>query len=112
MALIFWSSYVMGTISPPVAGTRRFPGKLYLALGICLVFLGPVLYMVQIWARILRAPWYAPALATAGVALLLLAVLRKVTVWRIAALALCIALAGLEWHFLVSLSKLRSEERR
>jgi hypothetical protein len=90
----------VGTTSPPVAG------KLYLGLGIGLLFLGPILYMVQIWARLLRVPWYAPALATIGAALLLVAVLRRPTVWRILALALGVLLVVGQWHFLLSKSKL------
>jgi hypothetical protein len=96
----------VGTTSPLAAGARRFPGRLYLWLGIGLVVLGPVLYMVQLRAKLLNAPWYAPALATAGGALVLFALLRRVTAWRIAALALCGLLASAEWYFLVSLSKL------
>lgn len=95
----------MGTTSPPVAGSRRFSGKRYLALGIGLALLGPVLYMVQVRARLLSVPWYAPVLATAGVALVLFAVLRRPTVWRLAALALAGLLAGFQWYFLLSLSK-------
>jgi len=75
-------------------------------LGIGLVLLGPVLCVVQFWAKILRVPWYMPVLATAGVVLLLMAVLRRPTVWRIAALALTALLACGEWYSLVSLSKL------
>jgi len=70
------------------------------------VLLGPFLYVLQLRAKQLSAPWYAPALATAGVALLLLALLRRRTVWRIAALALCGLLAGGEWYILLALSKL------
>jgi hypothetical protein len=96
----------VATISPPVAGTGRSAGRLYLWLGIALVLLGPILYMAQLQAKILKAPWYVPALATAGVALILLSLGRRVTVSRIAALALCGLLAGAEWYFLLALSKL------
>jgi hypothetical protein len=96
----------VGTASPPVAGSRRFPGKLYLGIGIGLVFLGPVLCVAQFSARIMRVPWYLPVLATAGAALVLLAVLRRPTIWRIIALALAALLGSAEWYFIVSLSKL------
>jgi hypothetical protein len=95
----------MGTISPPVVTVRQFPGRLYLWLGIGLVFLGPVLYLVQLRTKVLSVPWYVPVLATVGVALIFLAVLRKPNIWRITAVVLCALPAGAEWYFLLSLSK-------
>jgi hypothetical protein len=95
----------MQTLSPPAAGVRRYPGKLYLWLGIVLALLGPVLYMIQLQAKFLGVPWYAPALATVGVVLVLLALLRRLTVWRVAGLVLCGLLAGAQWYFLLVLSK-------
>lgn len=83
-----------------------FPGKLYLWLGIVLVLMGPILYIVQLWLKLLRVPWYLPALATAGVGLLLLAFVWRPTVWRIAALVLCALLTAAESYFLVSFTKL------
>jgi hypothetical protein len=76
-------------------------------LGIGVVLLGPILYVAQVlWAKLLWMPWYVPALAAAGVALLLLAVLRRPTAWRIAALVLFGLLAGAEGYFFLGLSKL------
>jgi hypothetical protein len=95
----------MGTASPPVAEARRISGKPELWSGIGLVLLGPAVYAVQLWAKILSVPWHVPALATAGLVLVLVAMLRRPTVWRIAALALCGLLTGAEWYFLLSLSK-------
>jgi hypothetical protein len=83
----------------------RYPGRLWLLLGIGLVVLGPVLYAIQFRAKLLSVPWYMPALATAGVALFLLALLRRPTVWRGAVLLLGGLVAGAEWYFLVSLTK-------
>ncbi len=102
----FWSAYAVVTTSPPAAGTRQSSAKLYLAIGIGLVVLGPVLFMAQFSAKIMRVPWYLPALATVGAALLLLAVVRRPTVWRILALVLATLLGSAEWYFIVSLSKL------
>jgi hypothetical protein len=106
MAVFFWSAFPVAITSPPAAGVRRFPGRLYLWLGIALVVLGPVLSFIQLQAKILKTPWYVPSLATIGVALLLLSLARKVTVSRSIALILCGLLMGAEWYFLVSLSKL------
>src|SRR5439155_2098873 len=96
----------MGTLSPPATDTRHSLGRPYLWLGPILVVLGPILYTLQIRAKVLSVPWYASTLATVGVALVLLALLRKRTVWRFALFALCSLLAAGEWYFLLSLSKL------
>ena len=95
----------MVTTAPPAAAVRRSPGKLYVALGILLVLLGPLLYFVQLYEKILRTPWYAPALAAVGVALLLLAIVRRFTVWRLIALVVFGLFAGLQWFFLLSVAK-------
>ena len=95
----------MDTISPPVPRVRPVPGKLYLGLGIVLVLSGPLLYTLQIQAKLLSVPWYALLLASVGVVLLLLAVLRRPTVWRLAALVLGGLLAGAQGYFLLVLSK-------
>jgi len=94
----------VATTSSPAVGTRRFPAKLLLGLGIVLVLLGPALYVVQLRAKILTVPWYALAVGTAGVALLLLAALRRPSVWRIGALAVAGLVTGAEWYFVLSLS--------
>jgi hypothetical protein len=65
-----------------------------------------VAYAFQVNAGVLRTPWYAPALDTVGMALILVALLRRVSVWRIAALLLIGALTAGEWWFLLSYSKL------
>jgi FtsH-binding integral membrane protein len=93
------------TTSAPVAESRRFSGKVWLALGIGLLLLGPALYVIQFQAKVLTVPWYAPALATVGVVMLLLAVLERPTVWRIAALTLVGLLTAAEWYILVWLSR-------
>src|SRR5437016_4672060 len=91
----FLSEYhSVGTMSPPLASTKRSAGRLYLWLGVALVVLGPVVYMIQLQAKMLKVPWYAPTLATLGVALVLFSLARKVTISRIAALAVCGLLAG------------------
>jgi uncharacterized membrane protein YhhN len=74
----------------------------YLWLGIVLVLLCPVLYLIQLKAEILKTPWYALALLAMGVALLLVAVLRRPSVWRIVLFVLFGLFAGLQGHFLLS----------
>jgi FtsH-binding integral membrane protein len=95
----------VGTTSAPIADTQQGSGKAYLWFGVGLVLLGPMLWMVQLRAKLFVVPWYVLALAAAGVVLLLLAVLRRHSIWRIVALVLCGALAASEGYFLLSLSK-------
>jgi hypothetical protein len=96
----------MATTSPPVSTVRKSSGRLYLALGILLVLVGPILWMVQVFVKhLFWTPWYAPALATAGVVLVLFAVIRRPNVWRILALVVCCVPAAAYWYFLLSMAK-------
>jgi hypothetical protein len=95
----------MAITSPPETSVRKSSGRLYLALGIVLVLVGPILWMVQVQAKHFWTPWYVPALATAGVALALLAVLRRPNVLRIVVLLLCCLPAAGYWYFLLSMAK-------
>jgi hypothetical protein len=97
----------MGTLSISTATPRRPTGRLYVALGVAVALLGPALYVWQILgARWLRDPWYVPVSATLGVALLLVALGRARSVWRILALVLVGLLAAGEWYFLLVLARL------
>ncbi len=96
----------MATTLSPATDLRQSSGRGYLWLGIGLVLLGPVLFIAQLQAKVLNTPWYALALATVGVALLLFAAIRKVTIWRIVALLLFGLLAAGQWYFVVVESKL------
>jgi hypothetical protein len=65
--------------------------------------LGLVLYVLQITAaKMLATPWYTPILGTVGVGLLVLALFRARTIWRILAVVIFGLLVGGEWHFLLS----------
>jgi len=61
---------------------------------------GLAIYVALYNIRVLVAPWYAPILASVGVALLLLALVRGRTIWRWAALVLFTLFAAAQW-FLV-----------
>ena len=90
----------------PAAGKgagQRSSGRLYLGLGILLALLGPLLYAVQIRAKVFTVPWYVPILGTVGVLLLLAALVQRRTGWRIAGLLLIGLLAGFEWFVIISL---------
>ena len=94
----------------PMQPTRLWPtsgGRTLLWLGVACAVLGPVLYAVQLQAAHRTGdPWYAPALATLGVGLVLLSLRQRPTVWRGLALVPVAALAGLQWWFLLSYARL------
>lgn len=96
----------MATTSATPVTVRQSTGRLYLWLGIGLALLGPVLYLLQVQLRLLTVPWYAPLMATLGVAMVLFALARRWSWWRLLGLVFCGLLAGAEWYFLLSLSKL------
>jgi hypothetical protein len=83
------------------AAPRRFPGRLFLALGLGFAALGVIGYIVQIATRHLSAPWYLPCLATLGVILLAVSLWQARTVWRVLALLLVLLIAGAAWAFLL-----------
>jgi hypothetical protein len=71
-------------------------------LGIACAFLGPFLYAAQLGAAARTdTPWYAPVLATIGLALTIVALRRRPTVWRGIAIVFVAAFAVLQWWFLV-----------
>ena len=92
----------MRTTPNPVEALRRSSGRLYVWLGIALVLLGPALYLIQVWAKILIVPWYAPLCATVGFGLLTLALVRARTIWRVLLVMLFGLLTAFLWFFVVS----------
>src|SRR5262249_51941753 len=80
---------------------RRPSGRLFLVLGLALAVLGVIGYAVQLSMHRLIAPWYLPISATLGAALLLVALWKGRTVWRVLALLLMVLLAGVEWMTLM-----------
>jgi hypothetical protein len=87
----------------PPPDARRHPGRLYLVLGVLAPLAGLAIYAAQLRARALSTPWYAPILATAGVALVVLALVRSRSVWRWTAAVLLTLFATAEWVFLAVL---------
>jgi hypothetical protein len=70
----------MGTTStsPPLEMQERgLRGRLWFRLGIALAVLGPLVYFLQIRARLLTIPWYLPPLAVLAVVLCLLALVQR-----------------------------------
>jgi hypothetical protein len=95
----------MSTTSPPIAPPKS-GGRLLLWVGLLAAPLGIAAYVLQMKAAVLTTPWYAPALATLGTVLVLVALLRRPTVWRAGALLLVGLLTAGEWWFLLGASRL------
>lgn len=83
-------------------GQRRWP--LFLG-GFILFLLGPAIYALQIWLGKLGMPWHVPILASMGVLLMACSVLQRGGIIRGLGLALFIVLCGLEWMFVLVLSR-------
>jgi hypothetical protein len=65
--------------------------------GLGLAVLGVAAYAVQLSLRRLMLPWYMPAAALLGVALVAVSLWRRRTVWRGLALVVVVLLAGFEF---------------
>jgi hypothetical protein len=76
---------------------RRNPGRIYLFLGMLVALAGLVIYPFQLSRKNLDPPWYAPILATVGLALVGFALLRSRSVWRWLAVVFFTLLAAGEW---------------
>ena len=94
----------MTTATSPIISGRTNRG--YFLLGIACALVGLVGYAVQMSLNQLATPWYAPALATIGAGLVVLSLWKRRSVWRILALLMLAALAGLEWWFLLGYTAL------
>jgi hypothetical protein len=100
----------MGILSTTAPANERSRGRAYFWAGIGLCLLGLALVVVQYSLKQLIVPWYTPALTTLGALLLLGSVARRRSIVRVIALGLVAALAGFEWYFLVSLTRLPAYE--
>jgi hypothetical protein len=95
----------MSTTAPPIAPPKA-GGRLLLWAGILAAVLGVVGYAVQMNVGLLTTPWYVLVLGTLGTALILVALWRRFSAWRVLALLLIGALTAGEWWFLVWYSRL------
>jgi len=86
-------------LAPPTQST----GRGFFWSGLALAVVGIVAYLAQFSMRHLTTPWYMPVLSTIGVLLLLLAVLRRRTIWRILGLLLVVLLAGAQWALIFAM---------
>ena len=74
--------------------------------GILLCPLAIALMFVQTGLNYFATPWYLPALTSLGALLLLVSVMQRRSIPRIATLLLVAAFAGLQWFFIGWLAKL------
>jgi peroxiredoxin len=70
-----------------------------LSIGFIIIFLAQVF-----WAKVLITPWYLPIGGTASALMALFAVSRQRGWWRLAIAMGCVAIACLEWYFLLALT--------
>ena len=76
--------------------TTRPRGRLLMLPGLGLAALGIAAYVLQLWLQRLSVPWYMPALALLGVALVAASLWERRTVWRVLALVVVVLLGGFE----------------
>jgi hypothetical protein len=86
------------TNTPP----RRYPGRLFVALGLALPVLGVAAYMAQVFLlRQLWTPWYVPIAAGLGVLFMAVALWQARSFWRVLALVFVVLVAGVVWSVAV-----------
>jgi hypothetical protein len=73
-------------------------------LGLGLAALGIAAYVFQLWLQRLSVPWYMPAMALLGAALVAASLREKRTAWRVLALVVALLLGGFE---LLALNSMR-----
>ena len=91
----------MATLSPPTTAKRRYPGRIYIGLGIVTALLGLFFYLYQLFNSLLTTPWYLPVFGTVGLGLMVLALFMAWTRWRLVGVVLLGLFAGLEWYFIL-----------
>src|SRR4051794_6795167 len=84
------------TTAPAVVPRRR-PGRNLPALGVGLSLLGVAAYVVQMLTGRLVAPYYLPAAATLGLALVAISLWQARTLWRVLALLPVLPIAAVSW---------------
>jgi hypothetical protein len=72
-------------------------------LGVLAALAGPAIYVYQVNAKNLSAPWYVPLLATVGLAFVVFALFRYSSIWRWAAAVLVGLIAAGEWAIMLVL---------
>lgn len=95
------------TTTPAVRPSGR--GLLWLGAGLCLVGLAAYIIQYAVFHQFV-VPWYAAIMATVGVGLMAVAVMRRPRIGRIVALVLIGALTAFEWFVLLVGSRVPAYE--
>ena len=80
----------------PIAAPDRSRGRLLLLGGLAVAILGVAAFAVQLSLQRLSLPWYMPAAALLGAALVAASFWTRRTVWRALALLAVVLLSGAE----------------
>ncbi len=98
----------MSIVVTAPAATAQTTGRLWFWLGLSATFLGLAVYWVRflVLKQLTGTLWYAAVLATLGPALVLVSLGKRRSVPRLLGLVVLVLLAGFEWFFLLSISKL------
>jgi hypothetical protein len=78
------------------APPARAGGRLLMLAGLGLAVLGVAAFAIQLSLRRLMVPWYMPAAAMLGAALVGASLWKRRTVWRVLAMVVIVCLAGSE----------------
>lgn len=83
------------------------PTRLLVGGGVLLALAVVFIFFLQVaWAMKLATPWYMPIGGTVAALMLTYALTRRRSWWRFGVALVCIALAGLEWFFVLGLTAL------
>ena len=82
--------------NPANAPPARSRGRFLMLAGLGLAVLGVAAYAIQLSLQRLMLPWYMPAAALLGVALVVASLWERRTVWRVLALVVVVLLASFE----------------
>ncbi len=91
------------TTTPPSSSAPNASRRFLFWSGIALAITSNLTFFLQVfWANVLITPWYLPIGGTVAALMVLWSVGRQRRWWRLAVASLCIAVAGLEWYFLLA----------
>lgn len=98
----------MDTVSTTPVDRGTPSGRFWFWFGMAVSFSGIAAYLVQffVFKQLSVMPWYAPLLASLGVAMVFLSLRKRRTTPRLLGLLLVVIVAGFEWFYVLSFTKL------
>jgi peroxiredoxin len=94
------------TTGPSIDPNRGKSRLLFWSAAAVAILLIPIFFAQVFWARILITPWYLPIGGTAAALVTIYALGRPVRWGRAGVVAGCVALACLEWYFVLAMTLL------